>query len=76
MANIDFDTPQVCPECAEPMQVRMPIWITPGNDGIDVGNIDYESSNPQDADNWWCETCQSHHLPAQPKDESCLTDKL
>ena len=68
MATINFDTPQLCPDCNEPMQVRMPIWITPGEESIDTSNIDYESSNANDADNWWCSTCNSHHLPARTID--------
>jgi len=63
MAKINFDVPHLCPNCAEPMQVLMPIWITPGSESVDTGNIDYESNNPQDSGNWFCENCESHHFP-------------
>jgi len=69
MAKIDFDVPSLCPHCNEPMQVLMPVWITPGDDSIDTGAIDYESSNPQDSSNWWCDTCESHHLPVEQIDD-------
>lgn len=63
MAKIDFDREQLCPTCKEPMQVCMPIWITPGSSSIDTANIDYESGNPQSSENWWCEICQCHCFP-------------
>lgn len=63
MSKIDFDVPHLCPCCNEPMQVLMPIWITPGEESVDTDNIDYESGNPQDSSNWWCNTCESHHFP-------------
>lgn len=63
MAKINFDVPHLCPNCNEPMQVLMPIWITPGSESVDTGNIDYESNNPQDSGNWFCENCESHHFP-------------
>ena len=62
---MNLDQEQLCPYCETPMQVVMPLWVTPGQD-IDVGEIDWESSNPKDSQNWWCEECQSHHFPADP----------
>jgi len=69
MAKIDFDVPHLCPHCNEPMQVFMPIWITPGSESIDTGEIDYESGNPQDSSNWWCDTCEDCHFPASLDDD-------
>ncbi len=63
MSKINFDVPHLCPNCAEPMRVLMPIWITPGSESVDTGSIDYESNNPQDSANWFCENCESHHFP-------------
>lgn len=68
MSSIDFDRHHLCPHCNEPMQVSMPIWITPGEESIDTNEIDYESGNPQESANWWCSTCESHHFP-QPSAE-------
>jgi hypothetical protein len=61
--SIDFDAYHLCPHCREPMQVCVPIWITPGEQQIDTGNIDYESGMPDDAGNWYCPECSSHHFP-------------
>ncbi len=69
MAKIDFDVPHLCPHCNEPMQVLMPVWITPGDDSIDTGAIDYESGNPQDSSNWWCDTCDESHFPVTMTDD-------
>lgn len=69
MAKIDFDVPHLCPHCAEPMQVSMPIWITPGAESIDTSEIDYESGNPQSSMKWWCNTCESHHFPVLIEDD-------
>jgi hypothetical protein len=69
MAKINFDVPHLCPNCNEPMQVLMPVWLTPGEDFDDTGDIDFESGNPQDSSNWWCDQCQSHHFPTQMLDE-------
>lgn len=63
MSKINFDVPHLCPNCNEPMQVLMPIWITPGIESVDTGSIDYESDNPNDSSNWFCENCESHHFP-------------
>jgi len=63
MAKINFDVPHLCPNCAEPMQVLMPIWITPGSESVDTGSIDYFSDNPKSSNNWFCENCESHHFP-------------
>ena len=63
MSKINFDVPHLCPNCAEPMRVLMPIWITPGSESVDTGSIDYFSDNPKDSNNWFCENCESHHFP-------------
>jgi hypothetical protein len=50
----------------------MPIWITPGEESVDTANIDYESNNPKDSSNWFCENCDSHHFPVSlDGDNSC-----
>lgn len=62
MAN-DLDKHCLCPECNKPMQLLMPIWITPGEEYIDTGNIDYESENPKYESNWWCNSCSESFFP-------------
>lgn len=65
MAKIDFDKPHYCPNCPdELMQVLMPIWVVPGEE-IDPENIDYESGNPQDSNNWYCPNCGGNHFPKE-----------
>lgn len=61
--SIDFDKYHLCPDCRVPMQVCVPIWITPGEQQIDTGSIDYESDKPDWAQNWYCQVCSSHHFP-------------
>ena len=74
MSKINFDVPHLCPNCAEPMRVLMPIWITPGSESVDTGSIDYFSDNPKHSNNWFCENCESHHFPVSldgDSDERC-----
>ncbi len=66
---MNLDKPCLCPHCNEPMQIRLPIWITPGEENIDTEEIDYESSNHKDSANWWCETCEDHHFPIDNESE-------
>ena len=56
MAKINFDIPHHCQRCKSEMIVNMPVWLRPGND-FEFSDIDYESSNPQSSNNWFCETC-------------------
>jgi hypothetical protein len=58
------------------MQICLPIWITPGDSEIDTSDIDYESSDIDDSDNWWCEICQEHHLPKDQDERSGLHTSL
>ena len=60
---IDFDKAQHCPKCQEPMQVLLPIWITPGTESVDTGEVQYDSSMAKDSNNWHCSNCGSHHFP-------------
>ena len=60
---MNLDNPCLCPHCSYPMQVLMPIWVTPGESSIDTGEIDWESGNKQWSNNWYCSTCESHHFP-------------
>lgn len=63
--TIDFDKEHLCPDCRVPMQVLIPLWVTPGAEEIHFADIDYESSNPDWADNWFCPECEGHHFPLQ-----------
>ena len=60
---MDLDKPCLCPDCKTHMQVSLPIWVTPGDDHIDVAEIDYDSSNADCDAYWWCPECQDHHFP-------------
>jgi|15BtaG_2_1085339.scaffolds.fasta_scaffold01126_12 hypothetical protein len=59
----NLDEPCLCPRCDNPMEVQLPIWITPGSKRVDTGEIDYESSMPTEQRNWWCENCNRHIMP-------------
>ncbi len=70
IAMYDLDKPCLCKTCGEPMSVRMPIWITPGGNIIHTGDIDYESSNPKNADFWYCPECDTTgEFPAEQTGE-------
>ena len=59
---MDLDQHCLCPHCSEPMQVSLPIWVTPGED-VDTSDIDWESSTKKNSLNWWCPECSDHHFP-------------
>lgn len=59
--NLDEKCP--CPECGNPMDVMLPIWVTPGEESIDTSTIVWESDMPKCSSNWWCPECESHHFP-------------
>lgn len=65
MASIDFDKFYHCPCCGSVLSVCLPIWITPGTESVDTGNIDYDSGNPQESNNWYCENCHNHGFPVE-----------
>ncbi len=66
---MNLDKPCLCPHCREPMELQVPIWVTPGESSIDTGNIECDSGNEKDSDNWWCPTCQSDHFPLDNESE-------
>lgn len=66
---MNLDKRQNCPNCGAAMQVRMPIWITPGDDHIDTGDIDYESGMKQEGSNWYCNACDYNGFPVEEEDE-------
>lgn len=41
--SLDFESPLPCPECGANCQVQRKIWVTPGDEEVDVGEIDYEA---------------------------------
>ena len=74
---MNLDKPCFCPECEDvPMQVLMPIWITPGNEYIDTDMVDWESGNPQCSNHWWCPKCEDHHFPIDNTIEDVNEDDL
>lgn len=66
---MNLDAPCLCPHCRQPMQLMVPIWITPGVDELDIANVFWESDAHKDDANWWCETCQSHHFPMDQEEQ-------
>lgn len=62
---MDLNNHCLCPTCKEPMDLLLPIWVTPGEEHIDTGNVVWDSSNHKDSDNWWCANCESHHFPLE-----------
>lgn len=74
---MDLDKTCHCPECGKAMQVNLPYWHTPGvGDMVDTGDIDFASSNPQDAGKWVCaEGCNYHGFPID-NDEFLTLDEV
>lgn len=66
---MDLDKKQLCPNCGSAMQVRMPIWITPGEESIDTGDIDYESDMKSYDHNWICNECDYSGFPKEEEVE-------
>jgi hypothetical protein len=61
---MNYDRPCLCSECQTPMQVCLPVWVTPGEESVDTSEIDWESSNLKDGDMWYCPTCdETGNLP-------------
>lgn len=62
---MNLDKHQHCSECGAILDLRVGIWITPGDDHINTGNIDWEGAieNAKCSSNWWCPTCDENSFP-------------
>ena len=61
--GINLDKPCICQHCGDHMILRVPIWVTPGTEDVDTGNIDWESDSHKCMSNWHCGTCEDNHFP-------------
>lgn len=62
---IDFNKEYPCPECEESLSVWVPILVTPGEDCIETGDIDYTSGAPSWSHKWFCKNCNEQRAPVE-----------
>lgn len=65
---MNLDKHQLCPYCKTPMQLRVPIWVTPGEEYIDTGEVVWDSDAHKDSSNWYCTECFECHFPEEQED--------
>ena len=71
---MDLNRECLCPNCTEPMRVRLPIWYEPGSEYVDSDEVDWDSGNSQCSSNWYCTTCSSHHFPIDNESTETVTN--
>ena len=64
MPMIDYDKPLLCAECGSRVQVSIPTWVVPGDDHIELENVDYESKPIS----IWCPVCEEHNVQTDPQE--------
>ena len=71
--DLDIDRTVPCPACGKPLQVWLPILVTPGDGSCDVDLIDWEAANREEA--WVCAECDGFDgFPesyVQPTEDEC-----
>lgn len=71
--SFNFNEPLLCPLCGSNCQIQRKIWVTPGEDSVNTGDIDYEEN--VDDSRVYCNGCNETFYFNEMEEMRCENDE-